>query len=309
MKRKKTGGQPEPLQNNEDNNQKVILFQETEIRRVWHEGAWWFVIEDIVKFLTNSINPKGYIRDMRRRDVALTKGWGQIAHPLSVETTGGKQRINCANTEGVLRLIMSIPSPKAEPFKLWLARLGKEHIEEIENPELGIERLKELYRAKGYADEWIESRMKSIDVRKQLTNEWQQRGVKEGLEYAILTAEISKATFGITPTEYQTFKGLDRHNLRDHMTNLELIFTMLGEESTRMTAVEEDAQGFVENQEAAQKGGRITGNALKLYEKQSGRKISTKDNFLKQIEVAKLKITEGSAADVKNAAENNKTDV
>ena len=288
---------------------KIILFQEKQVRRVWHNDEWWFAINDIIEILTESVNPADYFRKMLRRDEVLKIGAGQIVHPLSVETTGGKQRMNCANTEGVLRLIMSIPSPKAEPFKLWLARLGKEHIEEIENPELGIERLKELYRAKGYSDEWIESRMKSIDVRKQLTNEWQQRGVKEGLEYAILTAEISKATFGMTPTEYQTFKGLERHNLRDHMTNLELIFTMLGEESTRMTAVEEDAQGFVENQEAAQKGGRITGNALKLYEKQSGRKISTKDNFLKQIEAAKLKITEGSADDVKNAAENTKTDV
>ena len=243
---------------------KIILFQEKQVRRVWHNEEWWFAINDIIEILTESVNPADYFRKMLRRDEALKKGAGQIVHPLSVETQGGKQRMNCANTEGVLRLIMSIPSQKAEPFKLWLARLGKEHIEEIENPELGIERLKELYRAKGYSDEWIESRMKSIDVRKQLTNEWQQRGVKEGLEYAILTAEISKATFGMTPTEYQTFKGLERHNLRDHMTNLELIFTMLGEESTRMTAVEEDAQGFVENQEAAQKGGRITGNALKL---------------------------------------------
>ena len=283
---------------------KIILFQEKQVRRVWHNDEWWFAINDIIEILTESVNPADYFRKMLRRDEVLKKGAGQIVHPLSVETTGGKQRMNCANTEGVLRLIMSIPSPKAEPFKLWLARLGKEHIEEIENPELGIERLKELYRAKGYSDEWIESRMKSIDVRKQLTNEWQQRGVKEGLEYAILTAEISKATFGMTPTEYQTFKGLERHNLRDHMTNLELIFTMLGEESTRMTAVEEDAQGFVENQEAAQKGGRITGNALKLYEKQSGRKVSTKDNFLKQIEEAKLKITEGSA----DSTENTKTD-
>ena len=284
---------------------KIILFQEKQVRRVWHNEEWWFAINDIIEILTESVNPADYFRKMLRRDEALKKGAGQIVHPLSVETQGGKQRMNCANTEGVLRLIMSIPSQKAEPFKLWLARLGKEHIEEIENPELGIERLKELYRAKGYSDEWIESRMKSIDVRKQLTNEWQQRGVKEGLEYAILTAEISKATFGMTPTEYQTFKGLERHNLRDHMTNLELIFTMLGEESTRMTAVEEDAQGFVENQEAAQKGGRITGNALKLYEKQSGRKVSTKNNFLKQIEDAKLKITEGSS----DTAENAKTNV
>ena len=180
-----------------EQNNKIILFQEKQIRRVWKDNEWWFVIEDVVLILTDSANSKNYIRDMRRRDAELSKGWGQIAHTLTVETQGGKQRMNCANTKGIFRLIMSIPSSKAEPFKLWLSEVGYERIEEIENPELAIERAKALYQAKGYSNEWIETRLKSIDIRKQLTDEWQKRGLKEGIEYAILTSEIAKATFDL----------------------------------------------------------------------------------------------------------------
>ena len=166
-----------------EQNNKIVLFQEKQIRRVWDNDQWWFVIEDVVQILTDSSNPKGYIRDMRRRDTQLSEGWGQIAHTLSIETKGGKQKMNCANTEGVFRILMSIPSPKAEPFKLWLAQVGRERMEEIENPGLGIERVKEIYRAKGYSNEWIDTRLKSIDIRKQLTEEWKGRGVKEGQEF------------------------------------------------------------------------------------------------------------------------------
>lgn len=259
---------------------KIILFQEKNIRRVWHEEKWWFVIEDVIVVLTNSNNPKQYIKDIRRRDPELAKGWVQIATILSVETEGGIQRMNCANTEGLLRLIMSIPSPKAEPFKLWLAQVGQERIEEIQNPELAIERIRELYRAKGYPEEWITTRLKSIDIRKQLTDEWKQRGVKEGQEYAILTAEIAKATFGLTPSEHKNLKGLERQNLRDHMTNLELIFTMLGEEVTRTYTVEDNAQGFTENQDTALKGGTAAGEARKRLEQVTGKQVVSNNNFL-----------------------------
>ena len=272
-----------------EQNNKIVLFQEKQVRRVWDNDQWWFVIEDVVQILTDSSNPKGYIRDMRRRDTQLSEGWGQIAHTLSIETKGGKQKMNCANTEGVFRILMSIPSPKAEPFKLWLAQVGRERMEEIENPELGIERVKEIYRAKGYSNEWIDTRLKSIDIRKQLTEEWKGRGVKEGQEYSILTAEIAKATFGLTPSQHKNLKGLEQQNLRDHMTNLELIFTMLGEESTRQIAVQEDAKGFDENREVAQKGGKAAGVARKSYEKNRNIKVVSSDNFLKQIEDSQKK--------------------
>lgn len=273
-----------------EQNNKIVLFQEKEIRRTWHNEQWWFVIEDVVLSLTNSANPKGYVRDMRRRDPELSKGWGQIAHTLSVETTGGKQRMNCANTEGVLRIIQSIPSPKAEPFKQWLAKVGYERIQEIENPELAAQRARQNYKNLGYDEAWIDKRLQSISVREQLTDEWQGRGVKEGQEYAILTAEISKATFGLTPSEYKDIKGLERENLRDHMTDLELIFTMLGEVGTRNEAKKTDAKGLVENRRAAIEGGAAAGDALEAYEKRTGGKVVTPDNFKKQIKEAKQKV-------------------
>ena len=180
---------------------KIVVFQQKEIRRVWHDEEWWFVVEDIVQILTDSKDVKQYIRRMRKRDKELSKGWVQIVLPLPVETAGGIQKINCANTEGIFRIIQSIPSPKAEPFKRWLAKVGYERVQEIENPDLAAQRARELYKEKGYSDDWIEARMKSIEIRSQLTGEWKNRGVKEGIEYAILTAEISKATFGMTPAE------------------------------------------------------------------------------------------------------------
>lgn len=265
----------------------LVLFEQRQVRRVWHEETWWFVIIDVIAALTDSVNPSGYLKDMRRRDHelgGLFKGEGQIATPLAlkVETSGGHQKLLCWNTEGLLRLIQSIPSPKAEPFKRWLAKVGYERIQEIENPELASRRMREIYRQKGYSEAWIEKRMRGIAVRDELTDEWNQRGVKEQIEYAILTSEISKATFGMTPLEYRNHKALTRpgDNLRDHMTDLELIFTMLGEASTTEIARNTDAQGFFENEEAAQAGGQVAGNARKELESKSGRKVSTSNNFL-----------------------------
>lgn len=184
----------------------IVLFKEKEIRRTWHEGAWWFAISDIVTVLTDSLNPSDYIKKIRIRDKELEQGWGQIVTPLLVETKGGKQKVNCANTEGILRIIQSIPSPKAEPFKRWLAKVGYERIQEIENPELAQERMKQLYEQKGYSKNWIDKRLRGIAIRQNLTEEWQARGITSNNDYAILTAEISKATFGMTPTEYKKHK-------------------------------------------------------------------------------------------------------
>ena len=201
-------------------NDGVALFQETTIRRTWHQNAWWFAIVDVVGVIAGSVQPNGYIKDLRRRDTELGQGWGQIATPLRLKTDGGVQRVNCANTEGLLRIIQSIPSPKAEPFKRWLAKVGYERIQEIENPELASARARALYEAKGYPKSWIEKRLRSIAVRGELTDEWKQRGVKEGKEYAILTSEIASATFGVTPEGHKKIKGLAKlktgDNLRDH---------------------------------------------------------------------------------------------
>jgi hypothetical protein len=215
---------------------RIAVFENKEIRKTFHEGEWWFVVEDVVLALIDSKDPKQYIQRMKLRDPELQKGWVQIVHTLLIETIGGAQKILCANTESIFRIIQSIPSPKAEPFKRWLAKVGYERIQEIEDPELAAKRMREIYRAKGYSDEWIEKRMRGISVRDELTGEWDKRGVEGEREYSILTAEISQATFGMTPAEYREFKGLEKENLRDHMTDLELIFTMLGEASTTKIA-------------------------------------------------------------------------
>lgn len=200
---------------------RMVVFQNKAVRRALHNNEWWFVVEDIVLALIDSKDPKQYIQRMKQRDPELGKGWVQIVLTLSIETPGGVQRMVCANTEGIFRIIQSIPSPKAEPFKRWLAKVGYERVQEIEDPELAAKRTRELYRAKGYSEAWIEKRMRGIAVRAELTEEWKQRGVGKEPEYAILTAEISKAAFGMTPSEYKQFKGLERENLRDHiLTNL-----------------------------------------------------------------------------------------
>jgi hypothetical protein len=266
---------------------KLVVFQSKEIRRTLHNNEWWFVVEDVVLALIDSKDPKQYIQRMKQRDPELGKGWVQIVHTLSIETTGGLQRMLCANTEGLFRIIQSIPSPKAEPFKRWLAKVGYERVQEIENPELATARTRELYRAKGYSEAWIEKRMRGIAVRAELTEEWKNRGVNGEPEYAILTAEISKAAFGMTPTEYKQHKGLQRENLRDHMTDLELIFSMLGEAATTEIARKQDVQGFPENRVAARKGGRIAGEAREKLEIETGDKVVTAENFLDEPESKK----------------------
>lgn len=264
----------------------LVVFQEKAIRRTWHNDEWWFAIVDVVAVLTDSVQPEGYVKDLRRRDKELAKGWGQIATPLRVETEGGVQRVNCANTEGLFRIIQSIPSPRAEPFKRWLAQVGYERVKEIENPELASARARELYQAKGYPQAWIEKRLRSIAVRGELTDEWKTRGVQEGKEYSILTAEIARATFGVTPGAHRRLKSLDKvktgNNLRDHMTDLELIFIMLGEASTTEIARRKDAQGFEDNRVAAKEGGAIAGNARKELETKSGKAVVSKKNYLPQ---------------------------
>jgi hypothetical protein len=263
----------------------IALFQRKEVRRTIHNNEWWFVISDVVAALTDSVNPGDYLKKLRKRDPVLGdafKGGGQLAPPLGLEfeTPGGRQTLQCWNTEGVLRLIQSIPSPKAEPFKRWLARVGYERIQEIEDPELATKRTRALYKAKGYSDDWIEKRMRSIAIRDELTDEWKKRGVKEQREYAILTADISKATFGLTPSQYAEFKRLKRENLRDHMTDLELIFSMLGKAATTEIARNRDVQGFPQNQQAAQFGGTVAGNARRELEEKSGRKVVSRENYL-----------------------------
>ena len=259
---------------------KIALFRGSGIRKTLHNNEWWFVVEDVVLALIDSKDPKQYIQRLKQRDLELGKGWVQIVHTLSVETEGGNQRMLCANTEGIFRIIQSIPSPKAEPFKRWLAKVGYERVQEIEDPELGTKRTRALYKAKGYSDDWIEKRMRGIAVRAELTDEWKKRNVNSEPEYAILTAEISKAAFGLTPSEYKNLKGLERENLRDHMTDLELIFSMLGEAATTEITRKQDAQGFGKNRVAARKGGRIAGDARKKLEKETGNNVVSSENYL-----------------------------
>lgn len=262
----------------------IKLFESKKIRSVWNEEEqkWYFSLQDVVEILTDSTDVKQYIKRILSRDDELKSNWGTICTLVEMVTMDGKKRkVQAANVEGLLRIIQSIPSPKAEPFKRWLAKVGYERLEEIQNPELAQKRIRDIYLAKGYSDEWIEKRIRGIAVRDELTNEWKNRGVKENLEFAILTAEISKATFGMTPVEYKKFKSIEKpnYNLRDHMTDLELIFTMLGEASTTEIAKNKDTQGFDENKTAAKQGGKIAGNARKELEKKSGRKVSTNLNF------------------------------
>ncbi len=278
-----------PLDSSETAKNHIALFQKKEVRRVIYNKEWWFVIADVVAALTDSTDPQGYLKDMRRRDPEIAKGWGQSATPHPNPTPAGMQNLNCANTEGLFRLIQSIPSQKAEPFKRWLAKVGYERIQEIENPELATKRSRALYKAKGYSNDWIEKRMRSIAIRDELTEEWKKRGVREQREYAILTAEISKATFGMTPTQYAEFKRLKRENLRDHMTDLELIFSMLGEAATTEITRNRDAQGFPQNQQTARAGGSVAGNARRELESRSGRKVATRENYLNLAQVQSKK--------------------
>ena len=269
----------------------IKLFESIQVRSVWIESEekWYFVVSDVIQILTNSPNPGDYIKKMRKRDDELSKGWGQFVTPLLVETSGGKQKLNCANAKNLLRIIQSVPSPKAEPFKLWLAQVGSDRLDEIENPELATKRTRELYKLKGYSDDWIEKRMRSIAIREELTDEWKSRGVREQKEYSILTAEISKATFGLSPAQYKKVKGLKNQNLRDHMTDLELIFSMLGEASTSAIVKTKNPKGFVQNKIVAKQGGAIAGNARKELEIKTGEKVVSRENYLPGEKSKKLK--------------------
>ncbi len=264
----------------------IAVFRGKEIRKTIHNNEWWFVINDIIALLTDSNDPAQYFKRLKQRDDELAKltdkGVVQFVPPLmlKIETVGGKQNMYCWNTEGIFRLIQSIPSPKAEPFKRWLAKVGYERVQEIEDPELATKRTRALYKAKGYSDDWIEKRMRGIAIREELTDEWKKRNVNEKKEYEILTAEIAKAAFGVTPSQHKNLKGLKRQNLRDHMNDLELIFSMLGEAATTEITRVDDAKGFHESKKSARKGGGVAGTARKDLEKKTGKKVVSDDNYL-----------------------------
>jgi len=265
---------------------RIALFQKREIRRTMHNNEWWFVITDIIAALTDAAYPSDYWKKMRKRDPDLGKalqGGGQFVPPLALEfaTAGGTQKLQCWNTEGIFRLIQSIPSPKAEPFKRWLARVGKERIDEIENPELAMGRMQELYEKKGYPKEWIDKRLRGIAVRQDLTDEWKNRGARTTLEYAILTNEIMQGAFGLKVDEYKQVKDLERENLRDHMTDIELILTMLGEATTTELHRDRDSQGMAPLKKDAQAGGAVAGRTRKDIEAQTGKPVISGGNFKK----------------------------
>lgn len=265
----------------------IVVFKDSTIRRIFHNEEWWYSIIDVISVLSESNNPRRYWSDLKRQLIEkeeFIQLYEKIVQLKLVSADGKKYNTDCANTETIFRIIQSIPSPKAEPFKRWLAKVGYDRVQEIEDPELASHRAREIYKAKGYSDAWIEKRMRGIQVRSELTEEWKNRDVGSTQEYAILTAEISKATFGITPSEYKNMKGLKRENLRDHMTDLELIFTMLGEASTTEIARNKNALGFGENKVAARAGGKVAGNARKELEKKSGKKVSTTQNYLELIQ-------------------------
>ncbi len=266
----------------------MAVFQGKGIRRTWHEGKWYFSVVDVVGVLTESTIPRRYWADLKSKLAEEGfESYDKIVQ-LKLQSPDGKYySTDCANTQSMFRIIQSIPSKKAEPFKRWLARVGYERIREIEDPELSMKRMKETYRAKGYSEEWIEKRSRGIAVRNELTDEWERRGIDKEREFSILTADISKAAFGMTPAEYKQYKRLERENLRDHMTDLELIFTMLGEASTTEIARNRDARGFVQNRGAARKGGTIAGDARKKLERESGRRVVNQGNYLETPESRK----------------------
>lgn len=271
-----------------ESDKALVVFQGKKIRRTWFNEEWWFSVVDIVEVLTESGRARKYWSDLKKR---LTEEGFELSAKigqLKLKSSDGKSyQTDCVNTKNAFRVIQSIPSKKAEPFKQWLAEVGYQRIQEIENPELAQKRMRELYKAKGYSDDWIEKRVRGIAIRDELTDEWKKRGVQEERDYAILTAEISKATFGMTPSEYKKLKGLKRENLRDHMDDLELIFSMLGERVSTELTRKEDAQGYREVESAAKRGGKVAGNARKETEKELGRPITSKENYLSEPEKKK----------------------
>lgn len=282
----------------------IKLFQEKKIRSVWNEEEqqWYFSVVDVVGVLTDSVNPTDYLKKMRKRDEELATYLRTTCPQVEMVTdTGKKRKTLAANVQALFRIIQSIPSPKAEPFKLWLAQVGYERVQEIENPELAQERMKELYEQKGYPKDWIDKRLRGIAIRQNLTDEWKERGITEKSDYAILTAEISRATFGLTPSDYKIYKGLTKknQNLRDHMSDLELIFTMLGERVTTEISQKEKPDTFTKSKQVAQRGGNVAGVAREQAEKELGRSVVSPENFLldsdKQNDTLELPFLEKSA--------------
>ncbi len=261
---------------------KIAVFRGKEIRKILFENEWYFSIVDIIAVLTDSDKPRDYWYRMKQREKQATgTELSTLCRQLKLESADGKKyQTEVVNTESAFRIIQSIPSPKAEPFKRWLAKVGYERVQEIGNPELGTKRARALYKAKGYSDDWIEKRMRGIAIREELTDEWKRRDVERESEYAILTSEIAKAAFGITPGEHKKLKGLNRENLRDHMTDLELIFSMLGEAATTEITRVDDARGFQESKRAARKGGEVAGKARKDLERKTRKRVVSPENYL-----------------------------
>ena len=264
-------------------DRKIVAFQDKQIRRAWMNEQWYFSIADVVEFLTDSVDVKQYIKRMRQRDPLLNRNWGTICTPVAMIAADGRRRsVQAADVKGLFRIIQSIPSPKAEPFKQWLAQVGYERVQEIENPELAQERMKAVYEAKGYPKDWIDKRLRGIAIRQNLTDEWKERGIREERDFAILTAEIARATLGVTPSEHRAIKGLTKkgQNLRDHMTDLELIFTMLGERVTTEISQQEKPDTFAESKRVARRGGNVAGVARKETERELGHSVVSGQNFL-----------------------------
>ena len=264
-----------------DENNSIQLFEDRKIRTAWDEEKeeWYFSVQDVVAVLSESTDPKQYIKKMRARDPQLSANWGTICTPVQMLAADGKQRkVQAANTEGILRIIQSIPSPKAEPFRLWLAAVGRERIEETIDPEQAIDRALETYQKKGYDADWIHQRILSIRVRNELTAEWQARGVEQGREYAILTDEITKAWSGMTTRQYKNLKGLKKENLRDNMSTLEIVLNMLAETTTTELSKAHRPEGFEESRIVARRGGKVAGDARLAIEADTGRPAVTAQN-------------------------------
>ena len=255
--------------------QAIQLFQERKVRTIWddQEEKWYFCVADVVEVLTDSTNPTDYIKKMRKRDPMLAEGWGQIVTPLAVQTAGGKQKTNFATIEGIFRIIQSLPSPKAEPFKQWMAQVASQRIDQMQDPELSIDQAIIDYKRLGYSDAWINQRIKSIEVRKELTDEWKRTGVKEGLEYASLTDIITREWSGFTTKQYKHFKGLKKENLRDNMTNLEIAFNILAEASATELSKQRDPRGFHQQAQVAKDGGSVAKAARNQLENQLGHSV------------------------------------
>ncbi len=282
--------------------EKIHLFEDQKVRTIWVESdeKWYFSIKDVVLILADAKNPKDYLSKMRRREPELAKGWGQIVHPLVVRTPGGPQKENFANLEGMFRIIQSIPSKKAEPFKRWLAQVGAERIHQMQDPELGIQQSLQDYKRLGYSDNWINQRLKSIEIRKDLTDQWKAHGVEEGTGYATLTDIIYYTWAGLTAREYKHLKGLKQENLRDNMTNEELVMNMLAELTTSNITKEEHPETMSEHARVAERGGSVAKVAKVAFEKQTGKKVVSSMSMKRHIESQqpKLELGTGEAVEI-----------